>query len=187
MSRPRTTRRGALSAAIVTAVVLVALIVGQLLLGTVTLVQGASFGVAPGPLFQGAVMSVLSTAGLSTVPLAIGVFLSLWQVAPIGSDLRVGHVLARSTLAAGIGAMLALIVSSIGGVVQLIMRDPASVFGRPESVLAQQVPFALGFAVVTALEAFVAALPLVALGALLLWIRLRGNDRDYRVEGMLDL
>ena len=42
-------------------------------------------------------------------------------------------------------------------------------------------------AVVTALEAFLAALPLVALGALLLWIRLRGNDRDYRVEGMLDL
>ena len=187
MSRPRTTRRGALSAAIVTAVVLVALIAEQVLLGMVTLIQGASFGAAPGPLLQAAVMSVVSTAGFSTVPLAIGAFLSLLQVAPIGSDLRVGHVLARSTLAAGVGAMLALIVSSIGGVAQVMLRDPALVFSRPESLLAQQVPFALGFAVVTALEAFLAALPLIALGALLLWIRLRGNDRDYRVEGMLDL
>lgn len=183
----RVTRRGALSAGVVSTVVLVALMIEKLLFVLLSLLQGASFAIPIDRLFASATLDALSPAGLSTVPLVIGVFLSLWQIAPIGSALKVGHVLARSTLAAGIGAVLALVVSAIWGVVQDILRFLGADIAVGAQILMQQIAFTIGFALVGAIEMFVTALPVVALMAVLLWVRLNATDRNYRVEGMLDL
>ena len=186
-ARSRSTRRGALSAAVVTGVVLGALLIQQVLVGTLVLVRAASFGAPAGEVFTASAITTLTSSGVSTVPLAIGVFVSLWQIAPIGSQLGIGHVLSRSMLAAGVGALLAFLVSSVVGVISDFFVYRGRIFDGGATSFAQQVPFTVGSGLITALSTFVTALPLVALAAVLLWIRLRDNDRGYRVEGMLDL
>ena len=186
-ARSRSTRRGALSAAVVTGVVLGAILIQQVLVGMMVMVRAASFGAPASEVFAASTITTLTSAGVSTVPLAIGVFVSLWQIAPIASQLRIGHVLSRSMLAAGVGALLAFLVSSVVGVISDLFVYRGSIFDGGATSFAQQVPFTVGSGLITALSTFVTALPLVALAAVLLWIRLRDNDRGYRVEGMLDL
>lgn len=178
--RSPATRRGALSASIVTALVFVALVLEQILVALVGLVQAASFGMPVPPMIATAVLATVSVAGLTTIPLAIGIFVSLWQIAPMGPELRVAHVLSRSTLAAAIGAFFAFVVSSIADILELGLQNGLARF-------AEHVPFAVGGALLTAIRIFLVALPLVALGSVIFWVRLREVDRDFRVEGMLDL
>ena len=122
----------------------------------------------------------------TTLPFAAGVFVSLWQFAPIGGVLRLGHVVARSVLAAASGAAVVLAI----GVVVNVARGVASFVEREYAFVgddASNLLLSVGFAVQTAALTFVAGVPLVVLSGFLLWLWTRSTDRDHRVEGTLDL
>ena len=124
------------------------------------------------------------TALTGSLPLSIGVFLTFWQLAPIGAELRLAPVLTRAPLASGVGAVLVSFVWLVVGAVEAVGRllDPDTA----ESAL-----FAFGSAAFAGVQraglAFVETTPLVLLAGVLLWLWLRGHSRDYDVSGTLDL
>lgn len=121
---------------------------------------------------------------LVAVPLAFGVFVSLWILAPIADELHLRFVVARSVLAAGVGTLLVFLVGIITWFV-IAVGESGSLFGNsfpwPSGVLE-----ALLQALVTALSVFVATLPVVILGGVLLRNWLRGRDEPHEVSGILD-
>jgi hypothetical protein len=116
------------------------------------------------------------------VPLffAVGVFLSLWQVAPVAGGLRLAHVVTRAALAAAIGAAFVWVARFILGVIVVattaeLRRDLAARVGG--------VSFD---ALMDALSTFVGLLPLVVLAAVFLWGWLQRHPPKTAPRGTLD-
>ena len=118
------------------------------------------------------------------LPLAFGVFVSLWILAPIADELHLRFVVARSVLAAGVGTLLVFLVGIIAWFV-VAVGEMGSVFGNsfpwPSGVLDSLLQ-----ALVTALYVFVGTLPVVILGGVLLRNWLRERDEPHEVSGILD-
>ncbi len=178
-------RRGFVVALITAASVLAALVAQEFLvdlfgsLGAVIGGQGYPGGWAP---------AVLAQAALTFLPFAIGVFLAIWLVAPIGADLRLVHVVTRSLLIAGIGALLAIVVSVIAalfGAFSYSATFTSSIFGNLGYDLSGALS-RMGFALGNGLTLFASALPLVVLACVLLWIWLERHPRDHQVAGIVD-
>lgn len=132
--------------------------------------------------------AVLGQSALTFLPFAIGVFLALWLVAPIAADLRLFHVLTRSLLIAGIGALLAIVVSVIAalfGAFSYSAEFSSNLFGNLGYDLSGALS-RMGFALGTGLSLFASALPLVVLACVLLWIWLERHPRDHQVAGFVD-
>jgi len=181
MARVKFGRRGLLVAAATALLVFATILAQQLLSALISLatVPAGSSSFLPLVVEQETV-----TALTGSLPLSVGVFLSLWQLAPIGAELRLAHVLTRALLAAGIGAALVAFVWLVVGGVEAAARlfDPdASEFAL----------FAIGSAAFSGVQraglAFVGTTPLILLAGVLLWLWLREHSRDYDVSGMLDL
>ena len=117
------------------------------------------------------------------LPFAAGMSLCLWQVAPIAPELRLAHVVTRSSLAALLGAAVMWIVLWI---MQLIVD--ASSFA-PEFqgaiVFGKLGPDALQ-AVFRALAVTAGYLPIAVLAAILLWGWLQRHPLAKPVHGALD-
>lgn len=181
MARVSFGRRGLVVAAVTSLVVFGTILAQQVLSALISLatVPAGSSSFLPLIVEQEAV-----TALTGSLPLSVGLFLSLWQIAPIGAELRLAHVLTRALLASGLGAALVafvwLVVSGVQAAARLFDPDAA------EFAL-----FAFGSAAFAGVQraglAFVETTPLILLAGVLLWLWLREHSRDYDVTGMLDL
>lgn len=176
--------RGAVAAAI-TAAGLGAVTVAQALLNALI----TTIGLPPEILGQYSWLSYFGYGFLtSVVPFVIGFFLSLWLVGPIAEALGVGHVIARSVLATGIGATLVFVVRAIANVVTSLTLD-GEVFANsfPGVSIVPGIPTLLGDALTAGLVQYVALLPLGVLAGLLLWLWRRANPAAFHIEGLVDV
>lgn len=122
------------------------------------------------------------------LPFAVGVFASLWIMAPVAAELRLAHVITRSVLAAGIGASLLLIVRA-GVILIELAAEAGSFFGNsfPEISWERSVNGrGLGVALQQAIIAFAELSPVVVLAGILLWIWVQTHPARHAVSGMLD-
>lgn len=117
------------------------------------------------------------------LPFAIGVFLCLWQVAPIAPVLRLAHVVTRSSLAAVLGGAVMWLVLWI----MQVVADAASVAPEFQGaiVFGKLGPDALQ-ALFRALAVTAGYLPVAVLAGILLWGRLQRHPLDTPVHGALD-
>ena len=127
---------------------------------------------------------VLTQTLIISLPLAFGVFVSFWILAPIGEELHLRFVVARSVLAGAIGAVIVFLVAIVstlvgsiesGGILSSWSISPYNDF---LSSTLQSLNTALG--------SFVFTLPLVILGGVLLWTWTRATDREHDPSGILD-
>lgn len=175
--------RGALIAAIVALGVGVVLVAQQYLQSLITLIATLPYMDPPGFYLPspGAVI-------VSFLPLVIGVFLSLWLLAPVAAELRVGHVVARSILAVGVGCTLVFVALGIVAIVGSVSFTGAifgSSFPTP-AVSGASIASGLGSALAQALIRFVEVAPVGVLGGVLAWIWLTRHPAKHPVSGMLD-
>jgi hypothetical protein len=117
------------------------------------------------------------------LPFAVGLFLCLWQVAPIAPALRLAHVVTRSVLAALFGGILMWLVLWISQlVVDALPSAPqfqgSIVFGKLEPDAIQ--------ALFRSLALTVGYLPVAVLAGILLWGWLQRHPLDKTVHGALD-
>lgn len=180
-------RRGALAALVVAAGVL-AVTLAQTVAGSIV-TTATSFGFGGGPDFILGIWSLTVVgAALVEVPFAIGVFLSLWLLAPIAAELRIGHVITRSLLAAGAGAVLVLVFQVIAALVRGVAMS-RGIFGGsfPFSDLASSnVGQQMLSSVQTAAAQFIALAPVVVLVGIFLWLWLERHPVKHSVSGMID-
>ena len=127
---------------------------------------------------------VLTQTLIVSLPLAFGVFVSFWILAPIGEELHLRFVVARSVLAGAVGTVIVFLVAVVtalvgsiesGGILSTWSVSPYTDF--LSSTLQ---------ALNTALGSFVFTLPLVILGGVLLWTWTRATDREHEPSGILD-
>jgi len=115
-------------------------------------------------------VSTFSAAGLSIVPVALGVFLAFWLLVPITAELRVTRVVLHSLAAAGIAAAVALaigLVSAVGRIVASAGPLFGTAFPLPDgSILGPS----LLEVVRAVLFACVAVTPVVVLAGLVVWL-----------------
>lgn len=181
MARVKFGRRGLVVAAVTSLIVFGTILAQQVLSALISLAA-----VPPGSSsFLPLVVERETVIALTgSLPLSVGLFLSLWQLAPIGAELRLAHVLTRALLASGIGAALVAFVWLVVGGVEAVGRlfDPDA---------AEFALFAFGSAAFSGVQraghAFVETTPLFLLAGVLLWLWLREHRRDYDASGMLDL
>jgi hypothetical protein len=176
-------RPGVVPAALTGLGVLVALLaIGfvQSVFGALALAATASIdGSYVGQIWFGQLVSSLT----GPLPFAVGVFLCLWQVAPIAPALRLAHVVTRSILAALIGGGVMWIVF---WVVQLV-ADAAQVAREFQGgiVFGKLGPDAVE-ALFRALAVTAGYLPVAVLAGILLWGWLQRHPLDKPVHGALD-
>ena len=161
---------------------LVALGFLQATFGALSTVTAAGVG---GEFFAQIWAAQLAVALTGPVPIAIGVFVCFWQVAPIAPSLRLAHVVTRALLAALAGAVL-LFVLGLALAFGLWLLGLAGAFdqGGLSSVTPfMESPLVLLF---RTLGVLVGVLPLVVLGAVLLWGWLQRHPPKVVAKGSLD-
>jgi hypothetical protein len=121
----------------------------------------------------------------SAVPLAIGVFLSVWFIAPIGPDLHIAHVITRSVLAAAVGGALVFVVSVVTNGFSLVTNGLMGQIRIPV-VEGDQFLQALGFSASIAGGQFVMVTPLVILVGVLLRMWLERHPSEHEIVGIVD-
>lgn len=116
------------------------------------------------------------------VPLffSIGVFLCLWQVAPIVGGLRLAHVVTRAALAAAVGAACVWVYRLVAG---LVLAATAPGFGLDPADVLGGVAFD---ALMDSLGTLLTLLPLVVLGGVFLWGWLQRHPPKTAPRGSLD-
>ncbi len=166
--------RGALVAGVTALAVGLTLIVGRALATVVSWIPAsATSGLYDlQPMFPWGSFGV--SLALSALPFTVGYFLSLWVVAPITEALRIGHVITRAILAAGIGSTLWFATLAILGVLRVV--------ATPELVGPQ-----LGLALAEALTGLIVLLPLGVLGGVLQWVWRGANPAPHHIEGLIDV
>jgi len=117
------------------------------------------------------------------LPIVVGVFLSLWMIAPVAGELRLRHVIARAVLAAAIAAVLFAAVQGVVNGVALVQSWSANVPGQS---LGETLRDIVVEAIVGGALSFVSLLPLVILAAVFEWLWLRDREPKHPVAGMLD-
>lgn len=179
-------RRGVLAAAIVAGSVLV-LAMFQELIGAVTSsVVGVGMGQVPPMWWESVWGGAAMQLYLLHLPFAIGVFASLWLIAPVAAELRLAHVVTRSILSAGIGASLVVIVQAMwGSIEELSIVGPWFGHAFPELPI-ESLGQSLVFAVQAGIRVFLFQCIAVMLGCSFLWMWLRDHPTRHPVSGMLD-
>src|SRR5690554_179338 len=130
-------------------------------------------------------MMVAQTGGLVLshyLPFSLGVFVTLWLLAPVAADTSLASVIKRSVLAAGVGAVVVVLVraavSSAGA-----FSGVGSFFGNSfPSLPYDSVLWALGHGIQAGLGSFVQLLPLVMLLVVLSWMWLAKHPSRHAVS-----
>lgn len=176
-------RPGAVPAALTALGVLIVLLAigfAQGVFSTLSLVAQASIAQDYlGAIWFGQLVSALT----GPLPFAVGVFLCLWQVAPIAPSLRLAHVVTRSILAALLGGAVILIVQWVA---QLIADVTAFAPEFRGSIAVGKLGPDAVQALFRALTATVGYLPVAVLAGILLWGWLQRHPLDKQVHGTLD-
>lgn len=118
-------------------------------------------------------------------PLALGVFLALWLLAPISHELTVRFVLTRAALAAACAGLVHLV---FGIAIALLAWFGADVnafapFAAWDGAMLLQNVFR---SLMGAIQTLIWITPLVMFACVLLWLWLRDHPRDYAVAGIID-
>ncbi len=109
---------------------------------------------------------------------ALGFFLCLWLLAPIGAELRLLAVLGRSLLATGGGTAVLFVSSLLGALLSGFDESAGLVFGWAYGALAtatSNIGWAVSQAVYTALSTAISVAPLAVLAGVLVWLWLRAH------------
>ncbi len=177
-------RRGVLAAAVVASVVLAIAALQRTLTTLVgvgaVIAQGYDgVGGIGGSLWLGTAIDTLTGA----LPFGIGVFLSLWLLAPIAAELRAAHVVARGLLAAAVGGALTVAVAVSAAMVGAARGlFPGLRFADVPVQLSSGFTTGLQHALLTVID----LLPLTVLVAILLWSWLTRHPNRHPVAGLLD-
>jgi hypothetical protein len=126
---------------------------------------------------------------LGVLPFAIGVFLSLWLLAPIAAELHIAHVVTRSLLAVAAGALVIFLVQLLGSLFHNFDRSAGQVFGWASgffTTVSSNASWAFSNALYTAVTAAINLIPLTVLSGVLLWIWLRAHTAKHPVAGLID-
>jgi hypothetical protein len=177
LARKRGRLPALITAALIAAALLVQLVLQSLIdpvvanvaqLGTVLTDDGGLVPWSPERLVEPLLLGVL--------PFAIGVFLSLWMIAPIAAELGTRFVITRGLLATAAGAVVMLIVTLF---VDLLRQVAAGFDARSFGIEA-------ALDIQGALNVIIFRSPIVLLAAVLLWLWLREHPREYEVSGLID-
>lgn len=184
-------RRGFRPAFVTAAGIFAALIVTGFLLALLTTLSSVTlWGTSPDQHFYVSSIwtGVLVDSLTTSLPFAVGVLLSLWQVAPIGPELRLAHVVTRTLLASAVGTFCVIVVVVLLGLLGALagvgpwfansFPDLGSAFGG--------FWFAALNGVAGALRGLVQYSPIVVLGGVLLWGWLQRHPLKHDVSGTLD-
>jgi len=119
------TRANARTAGVAALIVGVVMIVQSILQAAIGVVSTLGYGLGAGGSSVGdlrttfaPVVAGMQSFGTSVLPIAIGVFLAFWLVAPLAADMRVTRVVLRSLVASGVASAVSLaitVVASLGG------------------------------------------------------------------------
>ena len=174
-------RHGAFVSAVTALLLAAAILVQALLQALIALVAALQ---AP----SGQIVATALGYGLLTaIPFAVGYFISLWIIAPIAEELRVGHVITRAILATGVGATVLFIVLAVLAITGAFeIRGP--LFGNSLGGFFDLGTAAsgLGRALASALGTLVAQLPLGVLAGVLLWVWRKSHPPRHPLSGLID-
>jgi hypothetical protein len=150
------------------------------LFSTLSVIVNASIaGDFIGQVWAGVLLSSLT----GPLPLAIGVFLCFWQVAPIAPVLRLAHVVTRSILATLVGGAVIWIASLV---IQVVVEVSQTPFATPAGVVLGRLGQEALLSLFGALTVTVQYLPVTVLAGILLWGWLQRHPLDKAVHGALD-
>ncbi|NYH00385.1 hypothetical protein FJ656_03450 [Schumannella luteola] len=129
----------------------------------------------------------LAVSLTGSLPFAAGVFLCLWQIAPVDAQLRLGHVLSRAVLATVVGAVAVVVIVVLVSFIAALAGVP-DLFGGRENLTSLFDRFGQNTArgVLGAAQNMINQLAVVMLGAVLLWGWLQRHPRRHEVRGALD-
>jgi len=119
------------------------------------------------------------------LPIALGAFVCFWQIAPIAPNLRLAHVVSRAVLAGSAGTLLLFLLGLLFGFLLWVLSlgglvDRGDFFGSgPGGVGILPLLF-------QSLATFLQVLPVLILGAVLLWGWLQRHPPKQRLTGTLD-
>jgi hypothetical protein len=178
-------RPGALPPFLTALGIFLTLIVLGFLGATLSALSTAVQGDLP-PEFFGAIWAAQLVWGLAgPLPIALGAFLCFWQIAPIAANLRLAHVVTRAVLAGLAGTLLLFVLGvaftfvlwllTLGGIVR-----EGDVFGS-SGPTGGVLPLLF-----QSLATFVQVLPVLVLGAVLLWGWLQRHPPVRAPRGTLD-
>lgn len=163
-------------AAVVGGVALVYLIIEQVAF-TVGYVAGLPFD---------QVLMMMSSIGGSLLglhlPFCVGVFASLWLVAPIVREASLASTLRRSVVAAGIGAAVVVLVRTATSSAEAFSGVGSFFANSFPSLPLDSVAWAFGHGIQAGLASFVQVLPLVMLVAVLAWMWLAKHPSRHAVS-----
>lgn len=119
------------------------------------------------------------------LPIALGAFVCFWQIAPIAPNLRLAHVVTRAVLAGLAGTLLLFLLGLLVGFLLWVLAlgglvDRGDFFGTAGPAVGI-LPLLF-----RSLATFLQVLPVLVLGAVLLWGWLQRHPPTQRVAGTLD-
>lgn len=119
------------------------------------------------------------------LPIALGAFLCFWQIAPIAPGLRLAHVVTRAILAGLAGTLLLFLVGIVFWLISgvLALAGASEGLGLYDLTRIGPSPLSLMF---QSLGTFVQVLPVLVLGAVLLWGWLQRHPPEQAPAGTLD-
>jgi hypothetical protein len=119
------------------------------------------------------------------LPIALGAFLCFWQIAPIAPSLRLAHVVTRAILAGLAGTLLLFLVGIVWWLITQLLAFGGGFSGTGiyNVVPVGPGPLSLLF---QSLATFVQVVPVLVLGAVLLWGWLQRHPPKEAPTGTLD-
>ena len=119
------------------------------------------------------------------VPLALGVILSFWLIAPIGPDLHIVTVITRAALAAAAGSVLIFLVNLATTAISLVTNGLMGQI-RLTADAGDHLLQSLGFSATIAGGQLVTVAPLVILVGVLLRLWLARHPTEHETRGIGD-
>jgi hypothetical protein len=125
----------------------------------------------------------LVDAATGPLPFALGVLVSIWQLAPIGPELRLAHVVTRALLGSAVGALVCWVVFYVVTVAADTTQNSDGIGPTRlvESLGREALP-----TLFQALASAVAGVPFALLAAILFWGWLQRHPLKTVLRGMLD-
>ena len=119
------------------------------------------------------------------LPIALGAFVCFWQIAPIAPNLRLAHVITRAVLAGLAGTLLLFLLGLLFGFL-LWLLALAGIADRGDFFGVAGPGVGILPLLFQSLATFLQVLPVLVLGAVLLWGWLQRHPPKQRVAGTLD-
>ena len=178
-------RPGALPPFLTALGIFVALVGLGFLGATLTTLSATTQNDLPGEFFLQLWAAQLGWGLAGPLPIALGAFVCFWQIAPIAPNLRLAHVITRALLAGLAGTLLLFLLGLLiafllwvlalaGILIPVVLMDPSGPQGGVLALLFQS------------LATLLQVLPVLVLGAVLLWGWLQRHPPKQRVRGTLD-